>query len=75
VIYGAAYVFMTLLPVDAGMAGQAYWWTALISGAIMLALCIRWAFKRDRPGAVHVFLASLFHLPLLYVTMVLDKVG
>jgi protoheme IX farnesyltransferase len=75
VIYGAAYVFMTLLPVDAKMAGQVYWWTALISGIAVFALCIRWALKRDRPAAVHVFLASLFHLPLLYVTMVLDKIG
>jgi protoheme IX farnesyltransferase len=74
VIYGAAYVFMTMLPVDAHMAGNIYFWTALLSGIVVFALCIRWAIVRSRPAAVHVFFASLLHLPLLYVVMVLDKI-
>ncbi|MGI8907897.1 MAG: heme o synthase [Candidatus Sumerlaeaceae bacterium] len=75
VIYGAAYVFMTMLPVKAAMAGHLYFWTTLLSGIIVFGLCVRWAIVRDRPTAVHVFIASLVHLPLLYVVMVIDKVG
>ncbi len=75
VIYGAAYAFMTLLPFNAHMTGPAYLWTALVSGLFVFALCVRWAIVRDRPAAVHIFLSSLFHLPLLYVMMVLDKIG
>jgi protoheme IX farnesyltransferase len=75
VIYGAAYVFMTLLPVDAHMVGELYLWTALVSGLVVFALCVRWAIVRTRPAAVHVFFASLVHLPLLYLMMVVDKVA
>lgn len=75
VIYGAAYVFMTLLPVDVHMVGDLYLWTALLSGIAVFALCVRWAIVRTRPAAVHVFFASLVHLPLLYLIMVVDKVA
>jgi protoheme IX farnesyltransferase len=73
-LYGFCYVVVSLVPTMIGMAGMVYFTVAAISGLIFLGLCLRWFFKRDRPAAVHVFLASLFHIPVLYVIMVLDKV-
>ena len=74
-IYGVAYVLMTLLPYQANMAGRLYFWTAALSGIFMLGLCLRWLPNRDRKGALHIFLFSLFHLPLIYIMMVADKLS
>jgi len=73
VIYAAAYLLVCLMPTRAGLAGELYFWGALVSGLAFLGLCVRWAIPRDRKGAVHVFLASLVHLPLIFLLLVVDK--
>ena len=72
-IYGIAYILITLLPTLFKMAGFWYLATAVISGLFFIALCIQWYLNRERKNAVHVFVATLFHAPLLYIVMVLDK--
>lgn len=75
VIYAATYLLVCLMPSRGGIAGPVYFWGALISSTVFLLLCVRWARTRDRKGAVHVFLASLVHLPLIFVLLMVDKVG
>ena len=72
-MYAIVYVLITLLPLPFGLAG--YWYTAVaaVSGVYFLWLCLQWFAHRDRKYAVHVFIATLFHVPLLYGAMVLDK--
>lgn len=75
VIYATAYLLVCLMPTRAGLAGEIYFWGALISSGVFLLLCLRWARVRDRKGAVHVFLASLVHLPLIFALLMVDKTG
>ena len=72
-IYGVCYILVTLLPTFFKMAGFWYLGVALISGLWFLWLCVRWFKNRERKFAVQVFVATLFHAPLLYIVMVLDK--
>lgn len=72
-IYGIAYILVSLLPSFFGLAGMWYLATAAISGAYFIWLCLRWFGHRERKNAVQVFVATLFHAPLLYIVMVLDK--
>lgn len=73
-IYAAALLFISVLPYRVHMAGDLYLWSAAITGVGFLALCMRWAMRRDYERARHVFLASLIHIPVLYVMMAVDKV-
>lgn len=45
---------------------------AFISGAVVIALAVRLVRKRTRKEARRVFFASIIHLPLLLLTMVVD---
>lgn len=73
-IYGIAYVMVTFLPTLFGITGMWYLATAAISGLWFIWLCLRWFVNQDRQYAVHVFVATLFHSPLIYIMMVIDKV-
>lgn len=73
-IYGIAYVLVTLLPTVFGFTGMLYFATAAISGIGFIWLCLKWYAHRDRKYAVHVFVATLFHSPLIYIMMVIDKI-
>lgn len=72
-IYGVAYVVVTLMPTLFGMTGMWYFATAAISGAWFIWLCIKWYLNRERNNALQVFVATLFHTPLIYIMMVIDK--
>lgn len=72
-IYGIAYVLVTLLPTLFGMTGMWYFTTAAISGLWFIWLCLQWYAHRDRNRALQVFVATLFHSPLIYIMMVIDK--
>jgi len=74
-IYGIAYILVSLLPTFFGLTGFWYLGIAAASGLWFIWLCLRWFAHRERKYAVHVFVATLFHSPLLYVTMVLDKIS
>jgi protoheme IX farnesyltransferase len=72
-IYGIAYILVSLLPTFFGMSGLWYLSIAAVSGAYFIWLCLKWFAHRERKNAVHVFVATLFHIPLLYIMMVIDK--
>lgn len=72
-IYGIAYIATTLMPPLFGMTGIWYLLVAALSGAWFLWLCVRWSIHRERPYALQVFVATLFHSPLIYIMMVIDK--
>ncbi len=73
-IYGIAYILVSLLPVAFGLAGLWYLAVATVSGLWFIWLCIKWFLNSsERKYAVHVFVATLFHVPLLYIMMVIDK--
>lgn len=74
-LWSITYFITTLMPTFVGIAGNVYLWVAIISGLMFLALSFRWFLKGgDRQAAVHVFLATLLHSPIIYIAMVLDKV-
>ncbi len=72
-IYGIAYIMVSLLPTFFGLSGLWYLGVAAVSGAYFIWLCLKWYGHRERKYAVHVFVATLFHIPLLYIMMVIDK--
>src|SRR5690606_38362882 len=73
-IYGIAYILVSLLPVAFGLPGLWYLAVATISGLYFIWLCLKWfAHSTERKNAVMVFVATLFHVPLLYIMMVIDK--
>lgn len=72
-IYGIAYILVSLLPTVFGLTGLWYLSVAALSGAYFIWLCLKWFAHRERKNAVHVFVATLFHIPLLYIFMVIDK--
>lgn len=72
-IYGVAYILITLLPTIFGMTGMWYFATAALSGMWFIWLCLQWYAHRDRNRALQVFVATLFHSPLIYIMMVIDK--
>lgn len=68
-------LLVSLLPAVAHppMAGGYYLATAVLSGAVLLALAHRLRKTKTRKAAVHVFLWSLAYLPILLLAMALDK--
>lgn len=73
-IYTIAYVLVSLLPVAFGLAGLWYLAVATASGLWFTWLSIKWYLaSTERKNAVQVFVATLFHAPLLYIMMVIDK--
>ncbi len=63
-----------LLPTIAGMAGWAYFLTAMVMGAAMLAAAARSALQRSEAAARLLLRTSLVYVPVVLVAMVLDRV-
>lgn len=63
-----------LLPTLYNIAGSVYFFTALLSGVGFLAVGIYLARARSVKAARYLLYASLLYLPLIFVTMALDKV-
>ncbi len=64
-----------LLPTLYGIAGSIYFFTALVSGLAFLGVGIYLARTRSVKAARYVLYASLLYLPLVFITMALDKVA
>ncbi len=62
-----------LLPTLYNIAGSVYFFTALLSGVGFLAVGIYLARTRSVKAARYLLYASLLYLPLVFVTMALDK--
>ena len=63
-----------LLPTLCNIAGSIYFFTALVSGVAFLAAGIYLARARSVKAARYLLYASLFYLPLVFITMALDKI-
>ena len=62
-----------LLPTLCNIAGSVYFFTALISGVAFLAAGIYLARARSVKAARYLLYASLLYLPVVFITMALDK--
>jgi protoheme IX farnesyltransferase len=74
VLWAAALVPFSLLPLLFGMAGAIYGISAFVLGMGQLALAFRFARHRSIATARGLFFASIVYLPLLWALMVLDRV-
>lgn len=63
-----------LLPTLYNIAGTVYFFTALLSGVGFLAVGIYLARTRSVKAARYLLYASLLYLPLVFITMALDKI-
>ncbi len=63
-----------LLPALYNMAGSVYFFIALVSGSAFLGVGIYLARTRSVKAARYLLYASLVYLPLVFITMALDKI-
>ena len=63
-----------MLPALYNIAGGLYFFTALLAGAGFLAVGIYLARARSVKAARYLLYASLLYLPLVFITMALDKI-
>jgi protoheme IX farnesyltransferase len=75
VMYAAALLPVSLAPVAAGMAGNAYLAVAAVMGIGFLALAARFAWLRTATDARRLFFGSILYLPLLWIAMVINRVA
>ena len=63
-----------LLPTWYNIAGSVYFFTALLAGGAFLAIGIYLARTRSMQAARYLLYASLLYLPIVFITMALDKI-
>jgi protoheme IX farnesyltransferase len=73
VLFTILLLFASVLPTRLGLSGSLYLASALTLGALFLALGVAMAFRRDDRSAMRLFLGSVAYLPLLLLTMVIDR--
>jgi protoheme IX farnesyltransferase len=71
-LYSLVSLAVSALPVLRGEAGPLYGWSAGILGAAYVAASGVFAWRETRSTARALLLVSLFHLPLLYMAVLLD---
>ena len=71
--YAAALVPVSLAPGLVGISGGVYLASALVLGAALLWLAVRFAGARDDRSARALFLGSIAYLPLLWAVMIATK--
>ena len=74
VINCVALLGIGLLPALYNVAGSIYFFTALVSGVAFLAFGIYLARTRSIKAARYLLYASLLYLPVVFITMALDKI-
>ena len=74
VINCVALLGIGLLPALYNIAGSVYFFTALLAGVAFLAVGIYLARTRSVKAARYLLYASLLYLPLVFITMALDKI-
>ena len=74
VINCVALLGVGLLPALYNIAGSLYFFTALVAGVAFLAFGIYLARTRSVKAARFLLYASLLYLPLVFITMALDKI-
>ncbi|MGH7178091.1 MAG: heme o synthase, partial [Tepidisphaeraceae bacterium] len=73
VLYAAALVPASLLPVVIHIAGPAYFTAAVLLGLAFLSFAVSCAISGSRVDARKLFFASIVYLPLLLAAMVADR--
>jgi protoheme IX farnesyltransferase len=73
VAYAAALVPASLIPVFVGLSGSVYAVVALVLGAALLWLAVRFAVTRSDRSARWLFFSSITYLPLIWIVMMADK--
>jgi protoheme IX farnesyltransferase len=73
-LYALGLVAFTTAPFFTGLFGALYLVTALALGGGFVALAARLALRPSRGAALHLHLASLLYLALLFAAMALDRV-
>ncbi len=72
VAFAAALIPATLVPVYVGVAGTMYAVIALMLGAALLWLAVRFAWQRTDAAARQLFFASIIYLPLVWAAMIVN---
>jgi protoheme IX farnesyltransferase len=72
-VWAAALVPISLLPVMDGLATRPAFWAALILSALHLGFAIDFAVERGRVSARRLFVATLAYLPALFLAFVVWK--
>ena len=72
VAYAAALVPASLVPAFVGLSGPVYAAVALVLGAALLWLAIRFAATRSDHSARWLFFSSIAYLPLIWIAMILN---
>lgn len=73
VAYASVLVPVSLLPGAAGMAGALYLVAAIVLGLAFLGLAVHFARRRDRLSARWLFFGSITYLPLLWISLAIDR--
>jgi heme o synthase len=73
VLFGTLLLPVSLLPSLLGLTGGLYLAAALVLGLAFLGLGIAMALQRDDRRAMRLFLGSVAYLPLLLLTMAVDR--
>jgi protoheme IX farnesyltransferase len=73
VAYSAAILPVSLVPSVIGLSGSTYFVLALVLGALLLTLSVRFAWFRSTASARALFLGSIVYLPLLWIVMIADR--
>ena len=72
-IYAGWLIPASLLPALAGVAGWMYAAAALVLGAALFVLAVRFAMARSDASARALFFGSITYLPLIWAAMLLDR--
>ena len=73
VAYAAALVPASLVPTLVGLSGPVYAGVALVLGAALVWLSVRFAATRSDSSARWLFLSSIAYLPIIWIVMIADK--
>ena len=73
VAYAVALVPASLVPAVIGLSGAVYAAFAIVLGAALLWLAIRFAATRSDRSARWLFFSSITYLPILWIVMMADK--
>ena len=72
-LYGLVLVPMSLTPTLVRLAGETYFYGALLLSLGFLAACVRAALRRNASASRQLFLASVLYLPGLLALLAVDK--
>ena len=73
VFYSALLLVVSVVPTTAGLLGWFYGGGAIVLGAAMVVLSIRFWMERDNQRAWQLFFGSIIYLPVLLVLMMVDR--